>query len=89
MFIGVFRHRNPGKVPFEVVKPPGDSISLSKPAQYEIRLTAQKKALQHMMYEWTGEVTADQRSYRVIGTGATGTFRIPACRDEDHPTRRA
>jgi predicted aspartyl protease len=29
------------------------------------------------MYEWTGEVTVDGRSYRVIGTGASGTLHIP------------
>ena len=43
------------------------------------------KALQHMMYEWTGEVTVDNRSYRVIGTGASGTFRIPANIARDYP----
>jgi hypothetical protein len=76
---------NPEKVPFEVVQPSGDSISLSKPAQYEIKLTSQKKALQRMMYAWTGEVTVDQRSFRVIGTGATGAFRIPDNIAKDYP----
>jgi hypothetical protein len=43
------------------------------------------KALKHMMYEWTGEVTADNQSYRVIGTGANGTFRIPADIAKNYP----
>jgi hypothetical protein len=30
------------------------------------------------MFEWTGEVAVDERSYRVIGTCAEGTFDIPA-----------
>ncbi len=76
---------NPEKVPFDLVQPNADAISLASPAQYEIKLTSQKKALQHMMYEWTGEVTVDQRSYRVIGTGANGTFRIPANIAKDYP----
>ena len=76
---------NPEKVPFEVVQPAGDRISLSAPAQFEIKLTSDKKALQHMMYQWTGEVTVDQRSYRVIGTGAGGTFRIPANIAKEYP----
>lgn len=76
---------NPEKVPFEVVQPSGESISLSSPAQYAVKLTSDKKVLQHMMYEWTGEVTIDQRSYRVVGAGATGTFHIPANIAKDYP----
>ncbi len=76
---------NPEKVPFEVVQPAGDSISLSNPPPYAIKLISEKKALQHMMYQWTGEVTVDQRSYRVIGTGAGGTFHIPANIAKDYP----
>jgi hypothetical protein len=69
---------NPEKVPFDVVEPSGDNLSLSSPAAYAVKLKRETKALQHMTYEWTGEVTVDNRSYRVIGTGANGTFRIPA-----------
>jgi hypothetical protein len=65
-------------VPFDVVEPSGDSISLSSPAPYSIKMKRETKALQHMMYEWTGEVTIDNRSYRAIGTGSSGAFRIPA-----------
>jgi len=80
---------NPDKVPFDVVEPAGDSISLSSPAQYSIKLKRETKALQHMMYEWTGEVTIDNRSYRIIGTGpgvpGKDTFRIPANIARDYP----
>jgi Domain of unknown function (DUF5060)/Putative collagen-binding domain of a collagenase len=76
---------NPEKVPFDVVEPAGDTISLSKPAQYSIKLKRQTKALERMMYEWTGEVTVDNRSYRVIGTGPDGTFRIPANIAREYP----
>ena len=76
---------NPDKVPFDVVEPAGDNISLSSAATYSVKLKRETKALQHMTYEWTGEVTADNRSYRVIGTGANGTFRIPANIAREYP----
>ena len=76
---------NPEKVPFEVVEPAGDSLSLSAPAKFGVKLKRQSKALQNMVYEWTGEVTAGERSYRVIGTGAAGTLRIPADIAPEYP----
>jgi hypothetical protein len=76
---------NPDKVPFDVVEPSGDSISLNSPAPYSIKLKRETKALQHMMYEWTGEVTVDNRSYRVIGTGASGAFKIPGNIARNYP----
>jgi hypothetical protein len=76
---------NPDKVPFDVVEPSGENISLGSPVQYSIKLKRETKALQHMMYVWTGEVTIDNRSYRVIGTGPGGTFRIPANIARDYP----
>ncbi|MEP6717144.1 MAG: DUF5060 domain-containing protein [Terriglobia bacterium] len=69
---------NPDKVPFEIVEPAGDTISLGKPARFSVKLKRQSKVLQNMMYEWTGEVTVSGRGYRVIGTGPEGTFHIPA-----------
>lgn len=76
---------NPDKVPFDVVEPSGDTISLSRPAQFTVKLKRESKALQHMMYEWTGEVTVDGRSSRVIGTGASSTLRIPANIAKNYP----
>ncbi|HVV44650.1 MAG TPA: DUF5060 domain-containing protein, partial [Bryobacteraceae bacterium] len=69
---------NPEKAPFDVVEPSGQNISLASPPHFSIRLKRESKALKRMTYEWTGEVTVDGRSYRVIGTGASGTFSIPA-----------
>ena len=31
-----------------------------------------------MQYLWTVEVNAEGQGFRVIGTGAKGTFRVPA-----------
>jgi hypothetical protein len=76
---------DPEKVPFDVTAPSGDSISLSQPVEYSVKLKRETKALQHMLYEWTVEVTADNRSYRVAGTGASGTLRIPANIAHEYP----
>lgn len=69
---------NPDKVPFEVIEPSGDTLSLGSTARFGVKLKRESKALSQMQYEWTGEVTVDGRGYRIIGTGATGTFQIPA-----------
>ncbi len=69
---------DPEKIPFDVVEPSGDTLSLAAPGNFSVNVGVKKKALEHMMYEWTGEVTVSGRGYRIIGTGANGTFRIPA-----------
>lgn len=76
---------NPEKVPFTVVEPSGDNLSLSAPAKFSLKLTRETKALQHMTYEWTGEVATDNRSYRVIGTGSSGTLSIPTNLASEYP----
>ena len=69
---------NPAKVPFEITAPAGDTLLLSKPAEFGVKLLRQSKALERMMYEWTAEVTVSGKSWRLAGTGPTGTLRIPA-----------
>lgn len=76
---------DPEKVPFEITGPDGDTLSLAKPAAFSVKLKRQSKALQHMVWEWTGEVTASGHGYRVIATGADGTFRIPANIAAEYP----
>jgi hypothetical protein len=69
---------DPGKVPFEIVEPTGDTLSLSKPIHFQVKLKRHSKAIDATLFEWTGEVAVDERSYRVIGTGTEGTLSIPA-----------
>ncbi len=76
---------DPEKVPFDITGPDGDTLSLSKPAAFSVKLKRQSKALQHMTWVWTGEVTASGHGYRVIATGPTGTFRIPENIAETYP----
>jgi hypothetical protein len=76
---------NPDKVPFDITSPDADTLSLSKPVQFSAKLKRQSKALQHMTWLWTGEVTVSGRGYRILGTGLDGTFRIPAGIAESYP----
>jgi hypothetical protein len=76
---------DPAKSPFELTAPDMETLSLAKPAAFSVKLKRQSKALQHMSWLWTGEVTAAGRGYRVIATGADGTFRIPANIAEQYP----
>jgi hypothetical protein len=69
---------NAEKVPFEIAQPAGDSIAATAPVPYAARLKRETKASRNMIYLWTGEVTADGEGYRVLGTAASGEFRIPA-----------
>jgi hypothetical protein len=69
----------PAKVPFDIAQPAGDSLSLGNPGTFEVKLKKEPtKATKTMQYLWTGEVTADEQSFRVVGTGPSGTLRIPA-----------
>ncbi len=66
----------PAKVPYEIAEPSADSISMAAPPKYAAKVTRDTRATRSMMWLWTGEVAADQQGYRVLGSGASGTFRI-------------
>lgn len=70
--------QDPAKVPFMVGEPAVDTISLSKPLKFSIKVKRETRATRSMMYLWTGEVVPDGQGYRVVGTGSTGTLNIPA-----------
>jgi len=69
---------NPQKVPYTIVEPATDPLTAGKPVQFSVKLTRTTRATRSMTYLWTGEVAADGRGPRIIGTGAPGTFVIPA-----------
>ena len=66
------------KIPFEIDAPSGNTLEAGKPAQFSVKLTRQTRATRAMMFLWTGEVVADGRGFRVLGTGSPGTFVVPA-----------
>jgi hypothetical protein len=66
------------KVPFEIATPSGATLRAGAPGQFSVKLTRQTRATRDMMFLWTGEVIADGRGFRVLGTGPFGTFLVPA-----------
>jgi hypothetical protein len=63
-------------VPYDIVEPSADELSLAKPPSYAIKLKRESRATRSMMFLWTGEVAANNQGYRVIGTGAKGTMAL-------------
>jgi len=68
---------NPQKVPYEVAEPAGDIISIAAPPKFAVKIKRETRATRAMMFLWTGEVVADGRGFRVLGTGKDGTLKIP------------
>jgi len=65
------------KVPFEIAEPSSDTLSVGQPVKFSTKLKRETRATRSMMYLWTGEVSTEGQGFRVLGTGAQGTFRIP------------
>lgn len=70
--------QTPAKVPFAITDPAADTMGLRTPVLFATKVTRSTRATRTMMYLWTGEVPADELGFRVLGTGAQGTFPIPA-----------
>ncbi|MGO9094539.1 MAG: DUF5060 domain-containing protein [Bryobacteraceae bacterium] len=79
----------PQKMPFEIMEPAADTLSLASPAKYAIRITRETRATRRMMWLWMGDVAADQEGARAIGTGAQGTFAIPQSIADSYPADMA
>lgn len=69
--------QNPARMPFELLQPSTDPLSVSKPPKYEVKLKRETRGTREMRYLWTGEVPTEGRGYRILGTGAQGTLQIP------------
>lgn len=65
-------------VPFAMVEPTVDTVSLQRPAPYAVQLRKTTRATRTMMYVWTGEVVTGGQGARVLGTGEKGQLKIPA-----------
>lgn len=70
--------QSPSKVPFVIADPAGDTMGLSAPVLFSAKITRATRATRSVMYLWTAEAPADGLGFRVLGTGAQGTFPIPA-----------
>jgi hypothetical protein len=69
--------QNPQRVPFEIVAPEGDEISLSRPPKFSLNIKRSSRATRSLLVEWQGEVVVEGEGYRVVGTGKEGTLDIP------------
>jgi hypothetical protein len=74
------------KIPYEIVQPSKDDISLAVPPRYEAKLKRETRGTRNMMYLWTAEAPSNGEGFRVIGTGPQGTFRIDKALTEDSPS---
>jgi hypothetical protein len=68
--------QNSPKVPFDIEQPAGD-LKVGKSAAYAEKIKRETRATRSMLWMWTGEVAAEGQGYRVLGTGAKGTFEVP------------
>jgi Protein of unknown function (DUF4038)/Domain of unknown function (DUF5060) len=68
---------NPAKVPFEIVAPGARTLSLAVSHPYAVKIKRETRATRSMIFLWQGEIAASGQGFRVIGTGAKGTFQIP------------
>jgi hypothetical protein len=64
------------KVPYKIVEPSGDTISLRSPPAYAVKLTRETHATRTVLYLWTADIADESQGYRVIGTGEKGVFQI-------------
>lgn len=75
---------NPQKVPYVIAEPSGD-IQTGKPVRFAAKLTRETRATRDMLFLWTGEVASDGRGFRVLGTGSSATFTVPASMAANFP----
>jgi hypothetical protein len=76
----------PDKTPFEIEQPPmAADVKVGQPGAYAAKIKRDSRATRSMMWMWTGEVAADGLGYRVLGTGATGTFTPPPTLAKNYP----
>jgi hypothetical protein len=65
------------KIPYDIGEPAGDNLAPRVPIPYAVKIKRATRATRIMMYLWTGEVAGGPEGFRVLGTGAQGTFKVP------------
>ncbi|MFL6415028.1 MAG: hypothetical protein ACJ74Y_05095, partial [Bryobacteraceae bacterium] len=64
------------RIPFQLVDPQGDEISLQVPPPFQTKLVRKNRATRFMQYLWWGEVVASGDGMRLLGIGSAGTLQI-------------
>ena len=73
------------KVPFEIAEPGSDTITTG-PVRFGVKMKRVSRATRTMQFVWLGEAPADAQGFRVLGTGAEGTFQVPPDIANRYPT---
>jgi hypothetical protein len=68
---------NGARVPYDIIEPAGSDLTLTKTFDFKAKVRRETRGTRSMMYLWTAEVANEGQGFRVIGTGATGTFKVP------------
>jgi len=69
---------DPDHIPFQVAAPTGEELDASQPIPYQIKLRRPTRATRIMQYVWVGEIVASGEGARILATGASGSFVVPA-----------
>ncbi len=73
------------RIPYEVEAPSGEELRVGQTIHYAAKIRRDTRATRSMMWLWTGEVSADGRGYRVLGTGIEGEMRIASIIAKRYP----
>ena len=73
------------KIPFKITKPADSTLKVETPIEYAVKITRRTRGTSRMLFLWTADVPASGNGYRVLASGASGQFQIPAAIANDYP----
>ncbi len=76
---------NPSAVPFEIQLPADASIRAGTEHDFNATLLKDTVAARRMIWIWTASVAGSDRGARILGTGQTGKFSVPAVMSQSYP----
>ncbi len=68
----------PANLPFAIQLPAEDTLAAGRSHEFNATLTKNTIAAQRMLWLWTAEIPSTPYSKRVLGTGQSGKFNVPA-----------
>jgi hypothetical protein len=77
--------QNAEKAPFAIALPDKDTISISHPPYFAIKVKRESRATRSLLIEWTVDAVVKGEGYRVGGSGREGTLQIPRLITDSFP----
>jgi hypothetical protein len=68
---------DPAKIPFEIVEPSAEKLSLGSTLKYEAAIKRPTRATREMFWVWSADVVAEGLGYRVFGLDRSGEVKLP------------